>query len=300
MADTIANIDQIVQSQSRATVSEWQRFVRTLTQRKVVVFALIIIALTVITAIFAPWLAPYDPNEKNFADSLQQPNRKHWLGTDLLGKDTLSRIIWGARTSLIVGIATCLASAILGSTLGMLAGYMGGVVNTIIMRFMDALMGFPMIVLALLLAGVLGNGMQNVIIALTVANLPGYTRLMCGMTLAVKENDYILAQKAIGSSNLRTLFLHILPNSFQPMIIMISTALGGIILAEAGLSFLGIGLSHEEVTWGGLVASGYSYLSTHPMLAFAPGLCVMLVVFSFNILGDGLRDALDPRLRGVL
>ena len=214
--------------------------------------------------------------------------------------DTFSRIVWGSRTALIVGFSTTLISAFIGTVLGLLAGYFGGIINTVIMRFMDALMGFPMIVLALLLAGVLGPGMQNIIIALTVASVPGYVRIMCSMTLSVKENDYILAQRSIGSSSARTLFLHILPNAVQPMIVMITSGLGGVILGESGLSFLGVGITPPDIAWGSMVADGFKYLKTNPILSLAPGLAILLIVLSFNILGDSLRDALDPKLRGVL
>ncbi|HHX74748.1 MAG TPA: ABC transporter permease [Firmicutes bacterium] len=298
MPETVATVE--LASAVAPRTSEWKRFLRVFLQRKVVWFALFIIALLFFTAIFAPWLAPYDPNQQNFAHSMAPPSREHLLGTDRLGIDTFSRLIWGARTCLIIGLATTFSSAAVGTILGLLAGYMGGWVNTVIMRFMDALMGFPMIVLALLLAGVLGSGMINLIIALTVASVPGYTRLMCGMTLTVKENDYILAQRAIGSSSFRTLAKHIFPNALQPMIVMVTTALGGIILAEAGLSFLGVGITAPDVAWGSMVAVGYQFLKTNPILSMAPGIAVMLVVFSFNIVGDGLRDALDPRLRGTL
>jgi len=281
-------------------INEWKRFCRVFLARKIIWLALFVIALLLFTAVFGPWLAPYKPNEQNLADSMAPPSRKHLLGTDRLGIDTFSRLIYGARTALIVGVATSFTSAIVGTLLGMVAGFMGGVVNTVIMRFMDALMGFPMIVLALLLAGVLGSGMLNIIIALTVANVPGYTRLMCGMTLSVKENDYIMAQRSIGSSSFRILAKHIFPNTLQPMVVMLTTSLGGIILAEASLSFLGIGIVPPDVAWGSMVADGYKYLQTNPILSFAPGICIMLVVFSFNIIGDGLRDALDPRLRGTL
>ena len=298
MPETVVNTETVAEVQPRR--SEWKRFRRVFFQRKVAIFALIIICIMIFTAVFAPWLAPYDPNEQNLSNSMAPPSREHLLGTDRLGIDTFSRLVWGARTALIVGLATAFISAAIGTALGMIAGYFGGVISTVIMRFMDALMGFPMIVLALLLAGVLGSGMQNIIIALTVASVPGYVRLMYGMTLSVKENDYILAQRSIGSSSARTIWKHIFPNALQPMIVMLTSALGGIIMAESGLSFLGVGITAPDVAWGSMVADGFKYLQTYPILSFAPGVCIMLVVFSFNILGDSLRDALDPRLRGTL
>jgi ABC-type dipeptide/oligopeptide/nickel transport system permease subunit len=200
----------------------------------------------------------------------------------------------------MVGVATVAVAAALGVILGLLAGYLGGVTNATVMRVMDALMGFPMLVLALLLASVLGGGIQNVIIALAIATLPAYTRLMCGETLSVKENEYIMAQRAAGAKHLRTMVRHVLPNAFQPVMVLITTMLGNVILAEAALSFLGIGIKPPGVAWGSMTADGYRFLESHPQLSFAPGVAIMLVVFAFNMVGDGLRDALDPRLRGTL
>jgi len=281
-------------------VSEWQRFRRVLFQRKLVIFGLVILSLLIISAIFAPLLAPGDPYNGNLADSLAQPSWHYLLGTDIQGRDTLSRLIYGARTALIVGFVTTIFAAGLGMLLGLFAGYFGGIIDTIVMRAMDALMGFPMLLLALLISAVLGSGLQNVIIALSVATLPGYARVMHGLTLSVRENDYILAGKAMGSSSRRIMFNHIVPNTLPPMIVLSTLQLGSIILAEAGLSFLGIGIRPPGAAWGSMVYDGYRFLISNPVLSFAPGLAIMLVVFAFNMVGDGIRDALDPRLRGIL
>ncbi|MCK4863193.1 MAG: ABC transporter permease [Dehalococcoidales bacterium] len=281
-------------------VSEWKRFQRVFFQRKLVLFGLIILALLVIAAIFAPLLAPYDPHQINMKESLQQPSWDHFLGTDLQGRDTLSRLIYGSRTALMVGFGSVLFAGVIGITLGLVAGYFGGVTNMIIMRIMDALMGFPMILLALVISAVLGSGIHNVIIALSVATLPGYARVMHGLTLTLRENDYILAERAMGASDIRTMFRHILPNGLPPMIVLITLQLGALILAEAGLSFLGFGIRPPDAAWGAMVADGRRYLLLYPLLSLAPGIAIMLVVFAFNLVGDGLRDALDPRLRGLL
>jgi ABC-type dipeptide/oligopeptide/nickel transport system permease subunit len=233
-------------------------------------------------------------------DALSQPSWKYLLGTDIQGRDTLSRLIYDSRIVLIVGFITVGVAAAVGVLLGVAAGFYGGITNLVIMRLMDALMGFPMMILALILASVLGGGIQNVIIALSVASVPGYARVIHGLTLSIKETDYILAQRSMGSSNPRMMLLHILPNGLPPMIVLITMQLGSIILAEAGLSFLGIGIKPPGAAWGAMVSDGYKYLLTNPVLSFAPGLAIMLVVFAFNLVGDGLRDALDPRLRGLL
>lgn len=287
-------------SEAPPSVNEWHRFRRVFFQRKLVIFGLIILALLVFTAIFAPWLAPHDPYRGKMSDSLSPPCKKYILGTDIQGRDTLSRLIYGSRTALMVGFLSVGIAAMAGASLGLVAGYFGGITNMIIMRAMDALMGFPMLLLALLLASVLGSGIQNVIIALSFATLPGYARFMHGLTLSVRENDYILAEKAMGSSHARTIFKHVLPNASPPMIVLVTLMLGNLILAESGLSFLGIGIKPPGAAWGSMVADGYQYLLMNPILSFAPGLAIMLVVFAFNMVGDGLRDALDPRLRGLL
>jgi peptide/nickel transport system permease protein len=280
--------------------SEWRRFRRVFLSRGVVVFGLVVLLLVMFTAIFAEWLAPYDPYKPGVAKSLEQPDAEHWLGADNLGRDTLSRLIYGSRTALMVGFISVITASIIGIPLGVIAGYSGTIVNALIMRAMDAMMCFPMLLFALVLAAVLGSGIWNVIIALSVVTIPGYARVTHGLALSIKENDYILAQKSMGSSNIHTVFRHILPNAFPPLIVLMTMQLGNLILAEAGLSFLGIGIAPPGAAWGAMVNSGYQYLKSSPWLSFAPCLAIMLVVFAFNMVGDGLRDALDPRLRGLI
>jgi peptide/nickel transport system permease protein len=280
--------------------SEWRRFRRVFLSRGVVVFGLVVITLAVLVAILAPWIAPFDPYEPDLNSTLQTPSTTHWLGTDALGRDTLTRIIYGTRTSLEIGLLVVFVACVVGMTLGTIAGYYGGWIYVIIMRFIDALMSFPMILLALVIAALLGGGMKNVIIALSVSLMPSYARLMCGQVLTVKQNDYILAGKVIGASNLRLMLRHVAPNCLPPMIVLITMMLGVTILAEAGLSFLSVGILPPTAAWGSMVNDGREYILTVPVLAFAPGFTLMLVVFAFNMVGDGLRDALDPRLRGQL
>jgi len=293
-------------SEAPVCVSEWRRFRRVFFERKLVTFGLVVLVLMVIAAAFAPLLAPYDPYDLGDAgESLLQPGGEHLLGTDLLGRDTLSRLIYGARTALMVGFISVFISGFIGVPLGIIAGYFGGVINMVIMRAMDALMCFPMLLLALLLAAVLReydviSGIWVVIIALSIAIIPGYARVTHGVTLSIKENEYIMAQRAMGSSNMRVMFRHILPNAFPPLIVLVTMQLGALILAEAGLSFLGIGIDPPGAAWGAMVWDGYRYLANNPALWLAPGIAIALVVFAFNMVGDGLRDALDPRLRGLL
>lgn len=281
-------------------ISEWQRFYRILFSRVMVVFGIVVIVLFILVAIFADLIAPYDPYTPELGATLQNPSSAHWLGTDAVGRDTLSRIIYGTRTSLEIGLLVVGIGTVVGMALGTIAAYAGGWIYTIIMRFIDALMCFPMIILAMLIAAMLGPGMKNVIIALTVSLMPGYARLMCGQVLSVKQNDYIVAARSLGGSNTHIVMRHVVLNSLPPLIVQITMMLGSTILAEAGLSFLGIGIQAPTATWGGMVNTGRLYLTSHPVLSLAPGLAIMLVVFAFNIVGDGLRDAMDPRLRGQL
>jgi peptide/nickel transport system permease protein len=298
MVEQTIDLTNLAGIQSR--VSEWQRFRRVFFSRAAVAVGLIVLLLFFFTAIFAPQLAPYDPYTPSGVDSLAQPSLHHLLGCDLLGRDTLSRIIYGSRTAIEVGFISVAVGSMIGILLGLIAGYTTGFASALIMRFVDALMCFPLLVLALVIAALLGNGIQNVIVALSIATIPGYARVTYGVTLSLRENDYILAQKSMGSGHWRIMLTHILPNAFPPLIVIVTMQLGTLILAEAGLSFLGIGIAPPGAAWGSMINDGRNYLLTNPMLSFAPGLAIMLVVFAFNIVGDGLRDALDPRLRGLL
>ena len=281
-------------------ISEWQRFRRVFLGRGLVVFGMIVVIIFIVLAIFAPLIAPYDPLQPNVQDRLQQPSTKHLLGTDEIGRDTLSRLIYGARISLIVGLlVVCIAGGI-GVVLGAVAGYFGGFIGAIIMRIMDMLMTIPMMILALAISALLGGGLTNVVIALGVGLIPGYARMMMSQVLVAKETDYVMAGRSMGASNARLLIRHIVPNCFSPILVMVTMMMGTTILAEAGLSFIGIGITKPTPAWGSMVTEGRNYLLTNPTLSFAPGIAIMLLVFSFNMVGDGLRDALDPRLRGVI
>ena len=278
----------------------WQRFLRVFLGRKVVIFGTVIILILILVALTADLITPYDPYQQNLREALQQPSRVHLLGTDALGRDTLSRIIYGTRTSLSVGINSVGLAALIGMALGLLAGYLGGWISTLIMRCVDALMAIPPLMLALSIGVALGGGLTNVIISLGISLIPTYVRLMRGQVLAVKEADYVKASEVAGASDFRTMLVHVFPNCLSPLIVLITLNLGVAIIAEAGLSFVGLGITPPGAAWGYMVNDGYRYLLSNPVLSFAPGFCVMLVVLAFNLVGDGLRDALDPRLRGTL
>jgi peptide/nickel transport system permease protein len=290
-----------VDSQSTPVrVSEWRRFTRVFLGRGLVIFGFFVILLLVITAIFAPLFAPYDPQVPDLGTRLSKPSAAHWLGSDSIGRDTLSRIIYGTRTSLLIGLVAIGIAASIGMTLGLVAGFYGGWVYAVIMRVVDAIMAFPMILLAMVIAALLGGGIVNVIIALGVSMMPSYARLMSAQVLSIKQTDYVMAERSLGSSNIRIMFKHIAPNCLPPLIVLITMMLGATILAEAGLSFLGVGIEPPTAAWGAMVSEGRQYLISDPVLSIAPGAAIMLVVFAFNMIGDGLRDALDPRLRGII
>lgn len=279
--------------------SERRRILRVFLGRKLAVIGAVFVVILILTAIFAPWLAPYDPNKLDMKNKLLGPTVEHWLGTDSLGRDTLSRVIYGSRTSLMVGIGAVGMATIIGMALGLIAGYFGGWTFHIIMRFIDALMAIPMLLNALIIASLLGGGLKNVIIALGIGMISGHCRMMCAQVMSIKQNDYVMAGKAMGMSDTRMMLSEIFPNAFPPLLVMITIGLGSAILAEAGLSFLGLGVNPPTPAWGGMINDGYKFLLTSPILSFAPGVAIMLVVFGFNMMGDGLRDAIDPRLRGA-
>jgi peptide/nickel transport system permease protein len=280
--------------------NEFKRFVHVFLGRKIVLFGIVVIVLLIIAAVFSPLLAPYNPNSPSVKELLAPPSATHLLGTDTMGRDTFSRIIYGSRTALIIGLIAVFIAAVIGNALGLLAGFYGRWTNTIIMRLVDALMSVPMILLAVTIAAILGSGVKNVVISLGISLIPPYARLMCAQVMTIKQNDFISAAHSVGASNIRIMLRHVLPNCLPPLIVLLTMQIGQAILSEASLSFLGIGISPPDAAWGSMVSEGYQNLLRSPMLSIAPGLALMLVVFAFNMIGDGLRDALDPRLRGTL
>jgi peptide/nickel transport system permease protein len=265
-----------------------------------VVIGLLIIFLMIILAIFAPWIAPYDPIHQNLLQTLKSPSAQHLLGTDALGRDLLSRIIYGSRISLIVGLVSTLIAGSVGMALGLISGYIGGWVDNLIMRVMDAMMSIPLIILALFLGGALGRGLGNIVLSLGIVLIPGYARLTRGQVMSLKQLDFVTAATIGGASRFNIAVKHILPNSLSPNLVLMTMNLGIAILVEAGLSFLGMGINPPTPSWGSMVSEGYRYLRTQPLFSIAPGLFVMVTVWAFNMVGDALRDALDPRLRGTL
>ncbi|MGY1748929.1 ABC transporter permease [Modestobacter sp. SYSU DS0511] len=270
------------------------RFVRT---EKLGAMSLALITLFVVLAVFAPLLAPYDPLLQNRRNLTEAPSGTFWLGTDDLGRDVLSRLIYGARASMIVSVVTTVVSLVLGTVIGVVSGFLGKRWDLIIQRLMDAIQSVPPLILLLFLAVVLTPSMTSTIVALTIVITPSFNRVARGETLRIREETYIEAARATGSSALRTMVKHVLPNMAAPMMTMASLLFAGVIIAESALSFLGIGTPPPTPSWGGMLSSGARYVELAPWLILAPGIVLSIAVFAFNLLGDALRDFFDPRLQ---
>jgi len=258
-------------------------------------FVFLAIALA---AALAPWLAPFDPVEQHIADAMIPPNAIHWLGTDTFGRDLLSRILWGARISIVIGVSSMAAGMVVGSALGLMAGYWGGRIEQLIMRSMDVLLSFPTLIMGLLVVAMLGPSMLNLIVAMALTMVPKFARVARAPTIAIKERDYIEACRALGYSDLRIMLVHILPNVIGDILVLASLWTATAIRIEASLSFIGLGVKPPTATWGAIIREGFDNIMDAPWISFYAGLAVLLTVFALNLLGDGLRDAVDPRLRG--
>lgn len=260
----------------------------------------LIIVITVVAAVFGEALRPYDPYEQNFPERLQAPSVDHWLGTDQMGRDIFSRVITGARVSLQVGLIAVGVAVILGSITGIVSGYYGGPVDMAVQRWLDVQMSIPGIILAMVVIAILGGGLAKLMLVLGIFLMPGWSRVIRGSTLSIKENNYVEAARTLGANDMRVLAHHVLPNVFSTVIILASTGLATAILAEASLSFLGLGASPDTVTWGGMLSrDARIFFERAWWMAAAPGVAISLVVLGFSLLGDAVRDLWDPRLRGI-
>ncbi|HYC93487.1 MAG TPA: nickel transporter permease [Thermoanaerobaculia bacterium] len=261
---------------------------------------LLLTLLLVLAALAAPLLAPHDPNHQDTGRRLEAPSQNHPLGLDDLGRDVLSRIVYGSRVSLRVGFSVVLLASLIGITLGAIAGYFGGWADVLVMRTCDILLSFPGILLAIALVAVLGPSLNNVILALVISAWVGYARLVRGQVLKVREMEYVTAARAMGAKSPRVIILHVLPNVINPVIVMATLGLAGAILSEAALSFLGLGVQPPTPSWGAMLTAGRRYLGLANHLAIFPGAAIMLAVMGLNFLGDGLIDALDPKYRKLM
>ena len=266
-------------------------------QNKLAAFSAVLILLMILIAVFAPVAAPYDHLKQSLADRLQPPSTAHWLGTDELGRDVLSRIIFGARISLTIGLVPTLISMSIGTILGMCAGFYGGKADFIIMRLADVMLAFPSLLLAMVVMYTMGGGLINIFIALSLVNWASTARVVRAQTLSLKEKEYVEAARSIGVKRWRIMFRHILPNCLPSLIVLFTLNIPSAILSEASLSFLGVGAQPPSASWGLMVVRGKKYLFSEPWLSIAPSAAIMIVTLAFNFLGDGLRDVLDPYLK---
>ncbi|AKO91152.1 peptide ABC transporter permease [Priestia filamentosa] len=279
------------------TSSSFREGWRSFKKNKLALVGGAIVLFFILLAIFAPVIAPEGVNEQKLQERLQAPSSEHWFGTDDFGRDVFSRVLHGAKTSLWVGFFSVMGSIIVGSFLGIIAGYYGRIADAIISRIFDILLAFPSILLAIGIVAVLGPSLQNALIAIAVINIPNFGRLIRSRVLSVKEEEYILAAKAIGMSDHRILFHHVLPNSITPIIVQGTLAVATAIIEAAALGFLGLGAQPPNAEWGRMLADSKQYLIQAPWTMIFPGVAIMLVVLGFNLLGDGLRDVLDPRMK---
>ena len=264
-----------------------------------VIFGLGVVLVVVFLAIFAPYIAPYNPTEIHFDAVTMPPSSSFLLGTDDMGRDILSRIIYGARIDLLVGLLTIIGAVAIGLPLGAIAAYRGGWTDEIVMRITDMFLSFPSLVLAMALAAALGPGLIHAMEAMLITWWPWYTRLIRGQVLSIKENTYVESAKALGTSDLRIIFRHVLPNSLSPVIVQGTMDIGNAILTAAALSFIGLGAQPPQPEWGAMITIGRNYIQQYWWMATFPGLAILLTVWGFNLFGDGLRDSLDPRLRRI-
>lgn len=290
---SVATLEAIANQQ--AQISErrriWRRFVR----YRPGLVGLTLICILVIMAIFSPLIAPHSPEEINTPLRGAGPSSEYWLGNDDIGRDILSRIIYGSRIALIVGLGATAIAVTIGVTVGATAGYFGGRVDFLLSRLVDTLMSFPLLALLLTLSAVFGPSLRNVVIVIGLTVWASYARLVRAEVLSLRERDFILAARASGAGDRQIIFRHIVPNALGPVIVIASLAIGGIIILESALSFLGLGVSRPTASWGTMLSDGREFIRNYPHIAIAPGIAITITVLSFNLVGDGLRDALDPR-----
>jgi peptide/nickel transport system permease protein len=281
----------------RASAGLWRDAARRLLRDRAAVAGLVIIAILIVVAVIGPLLAPYDPIDQSFRIKLQPPSAEHLLGTDEFGRDIFSRILVGTRVALAVGTVPVLIALIVGVGLGLVAGFYGKTLDQVVMRVIDVMLAFPWLLLAIGIMAILGPGIRNVMIAVAIVYIPAFARIVRGSVLSIKEKEYVEAARAMGQPDRQILFRHVLANAWAPIIVLATLSIGQAIIYAAGLSFIGLGTQPPDPDWGNMLSSGREYLRDAPWLGFFPGLAILITVLACNLFGDGLRDALDPRLR---
>jgi peptide/nickel transport system permease protein len=293
IADSAAPAARV--SSSPASAAPRWKALRRAARTKLAVLGAIVLLAAFVVALAAPAVAPHDPLKQDLGQTLARPSRVHPLGTDNVGRDVLSRVVWGTRVSLLAGFVSVAMALVAGGALGLVAGYAGGRVDGLVMRAMDAVLSFPPLVLALALGAVLGAGLGGVLIALGVVYTPTFARLMRGQVLSITARDYVDAARALGAPAWRIAARHVLPNATAPMVVQASLSVAFAILAEASLSFLGLGIQPPQASWGSMINAGRGYLQQAPWIVFGPGMALLVTVLGLNFVGDAVRDALDPR-----
>lgn len=288
---------KVVEGERIEKHSQWGDVVKRLMRDKLAVVGLVIVIFLVLVAVFADFLAPYDHTVQDISNRLAWPSREHLLGTDNFGRDLLSRIIFGARTSLLVALISLVISTVIGVVLGAFAGYFGGWVETLIMRLMDILMAIPQILMAVSIQAALGTGTINTALAISISGIPMGVRILRAQILSIRDQEYVEAAVATGSGSMRVLFHQIMPNCLAPLIVDVSLRVGMAIMSISGLSFIGLGVQPPTAEWGSIMTAGRTYIRDFWPLATFPGVAIFLTLFGFNVLGDGLRDAMDPKLK---
>lgn len=297
IVDELRRETENIESELAETDNTWDRIKNMIRSNKLATFSLIVILIFSFCAIFAPYVAPHDPTLQDYENVRAVPNSEHLLGTDELGRDVLSRIIYGARISLVIGLVPTTISIVIGTILGLMAGFLGKKADFIIMRLADIMLAFPSLLLAMVVMYTLGASLINIFIALSVVSWAGTARVVRSQTLSLKEKEFVEAAKSIGVRKSVIMLRHILPNCLPSLIVLFTINIPGSILSESSLSFLGIGAQPPLTSWGLMVVNGKQWLFSEPWIAIAPGVAIMIIVLAFNFLGDGLRDAIDPYMK---
>lgn len=295
--ETTDDATSTLERQERKPRSFWSEAVRVFLETRLAAVGLALVGVVVFMAVLAPFLSPYDPDIGDFSAVLAEPGGDHLLGTDELGRDILSRLMHGSVISLQVGFGATIITTVIGVAIGVVTGYFGGLIDEVVMRITDGLLAFPSLILALSIAAILGPSVVTILIAISIVSFSTMARLARSSTLVIREQEFVEAARASGASTPRLIFVHILPNCLSPVIVQFALLASYAILAEASLSFLGVGVRPPQSSWGGMLQSGYQYLEIAPWLSIVPGLTIFLAVLGFNLVGDGLRAALNPRMR---
>ena len=275
----------------------WRATARAFRMNATTSIGAIALLVIVLSALLAPWIAPYDPLEQNILESLQPSSALHWLGTDYYGRDTLSRILYGARLSLLIGLLSILLAVVVGTLIGLVSGYFGGKLDIVIMQVMDVILAFPSLILGLILVAMLGASVTNLILAIAFTAIPAFARIARAPTIALREREFVQAGRALGYSDSRIMFRHLLPNIVPDVLVMASLWMATAVRVEASLAFIGLSVAPPTPTWGGMVREGFENILDSYALALFPSLAVLILVLALNLIGDGLRDAIDPNLR---